>query len=468
MGIKVGINGFGRIGRMVFRAGLKNPNIEFVAVNDPFMTPDYMAYMLKYDTMHGRYDGTIEYDENSITVDGKKVLFFAEMDPKNIPWGKVGADYVVESTGVFLTKEKAQAHIDGGAKKVIMSAPSKDDTPMFVMGVNQNTYTKDMTFVSNASCTTNCLAPIAKVLDESFGIVEGLMTTVHSATGTQKVVDGPSKKDWRGGRAACGNIIPSTTGAAKAVGKVYPKLNGKLTGISMRVPTLDVSVVDLTCNLAKPATKEDICAAMKAASEKPLAEGGLKGVLGYTEDAVVSSDFLGDERTSIFDANAGVYLTDTFVKVVSWYDNEWGYSNKLLMLIEHMAEVDNNNLNIMQDMYLFGVVYKGYFRDPTIITPAEVLHAATRAGALSQGRDDSGLLAVGMRADLCVLNTDTPQFTPMTSAACNVIYAAQGADIRMTMVDGEVLYRDGEFKTIDIEKVKAEVQRRTDSILSRL
>ena len=326
MGIKVGINGFGRIGRMVFRAGLKNPNIEFVAVNDPFMTPDYMAYMLKYDTMHGRYDGTIEYDENSITVDGKKVQFFAEMDPKNIPWGKVGADYVVESTGVFLTKEKAQA---------------KDDTPMFVMGVNQDTYTKDMTFVSNASCTTNCLAPIAKVLDEAFGITEGLMTTVHSATGTQKVVDGPSKKDWRGGRAACGNIIPSTTGAAKAVGKVYPKLNGKLTGISMRVPTLDVSVVDLTANLAKPATKEDICAAMKAASEKPLAEGGLAGVLGYTEDAVVSSDFLGDERTSIFDANAGVYLTDTFVKVVSWYDNEWGYSNKLLMLIEHMAEVDN-------------------------------------------------------------------------------------------------------------------------------
>ena len=245
------------------------------------------------------------------------------------------------AAGVFLTKEKAQAHIDGGAKKVIMSAPSKDDTPMFVMGVNQNTHTKDMTFVSNASCTTNCLAPIAKVLDEAFGITEGLMTTVHSATGTQKVVDGPSKKDWRGGRAACGNIIPSTTGAAKAVGKVYPKLNGKLTGISMRVPTLDVSVVDLTANLAKPATKEDICAAMKAASEKPLSEGGLKGVLGYTEDAVVSSDFLGDERTSIFDANAGVYLTDTFVKVVSWYDNEWGYSNKLLMLIEHMAEVDN-------------------------------------------------------------------------------------------------------------------------------
>ena len=335
MGIKVGINGFGRIGRMVFRAGLSNPNIEFVALNDPFMTPDYMAYMLRYDTMHGQYEGTIEYTENSIIVDGKEVKFFACMDPKDIPWGEVGADYVVESTGVFLTKEKAQAHIDAGAKKVIMSAPSKDDTPMFVMGVNQDTYTKDMTFVSNASCTTNCLAPIAKVLDEAFGITEGLMTTVHSATGTQKVVDGPSKKDWRGGRAACGNIIPSSTGAAKAVGKVYPKLNGKLTGMSMRVPTLDVSVVDLTCNLAKPATYEEICAAMKAASE-----GELKGILGYTEDMVVSSDFLGDARTSIFDAKAGIALTDTFVKVVSWYDNEWGYSNKLLMLIEHMAKVD--------------------------------------------------------------------------------------------------------------------------------
>src|SRR5699024_273714 len=321
---------------MVFRAGLKNPNIEFVAVNDPFMTPDYMAYMLKYDTMHGRYDGTIEYTDDAIIVDGKKVLFFAEMDPKNIPWGKVGADYVVESTGVFLTKEKAQAHIDGGAKKVIMSAPSKDDTPMFVMGVNQDAYTKDMTFVSNASCTTNCLAPIAKVLDEAFGITEGLMTTVHSATGTQKVVDGPSKKDWRGGRAACGNIIPSSTGAAKAVGKVYPKLNGKLTGMSMRVPTLDVSVVDLTCNLAKPATYDEICAAMKEASE-----GELKGVLGYTEDAVVSSDFLGDTRTSIFDAKAGIALTDTFVKVVSWYDNEVGYSNKVLELIKHMYSVDH-------------------------------------------------------------------------------------------------------------------------------
>ena len=340
MSIKVGINGFGRIGRMVFRASLNHPEIEIVGIND-LCPADYLAYMLKYDTMHGRCEAEIGYTENAIVVNGKEIPVSAERNPADLPWGKLGAEYVVESTGLFLTKEKAEAHIAAGAKYVVMSAPSKDDTPMFVMGVNQNTYTKDMTFVSNASCTTNCLAPIAKVLDEAFGITEGLMTTVHSATGTQKVVDGPSKKDWRGGRAACGNIIPSTTGAAKAVGKVYPKLNGKLTGISMRVPTLDVSVVDLTANLAKPATKEDICAAMKAASEKPLSEGGLKGVLGYTEDAVVSSDFLGDERTSIFDANAGVYLTDTFVKVVSWYDNEWGYSNKLLMLIEHMAEVDN-------------------------------------------------------------------------------------------------------------------------------
>ena len=340
--IKVGINGFGRIGRMVFRAAVQNfsNDIEIVGIND-LLEPEYLAYMLKYDSVHGKFEADVKVDGSNLIVNGKKIRLTAEKNPADLKWNEVGADVVVESTGLFLTKELAGAHIQAGAKKVIMSAPSKDDTPMFVMGVNQNTYTKDMTFVSNASCTTNCLAPIAKVLDESFGIVEGLMTTVHSATGTQKVVDGPSKKDWRGGRAACGNIIPSTTGAAKAVGKVYPKLNGKLTGISMRVPTLDVSVVDLTCNLAKPATKEDICAAMKAASEKPLSEGGLKGVLGYTEDAVVSSDFLGDERTSIFDANAGVYLTDTFVKVVSWYDNEWGYSNKLLMLIEHMAEVDN-------------------------------------------------------------------------------------------------------------------------------
>ncbi|MGI6031414.1 MAG: type I glyceraldehyde-3-phosphate dehydrogenase [Eubacteriales bacterium] len=339
MAIKVGINGFGRIGRMVFRAGLSNPEIEFVAVNDPFMTPDYMAYMLRYDTVHGQYKGTIEYTDDSIIVDGKEVKFFACMNPAEIPWGKVGADYVVESTGVFTTTEKASAHIAGGAKKVIISAPSAD-APMFVMGVNQNTYTKDMNVVSNASCTTNCLAPIAKVLDEEFGIVEGLMTTVHSTTGTQKTVDGPSKKDWRGGRAAAGNIIPSSTGAAKAVGKVYPKLNGKLTGMSMRVPTLDVSVVDLTANLAKPASYADICAAMKKYSETPVSEGGLKGILGYTSDDVVSSDFLGDPRTSIFDEKAGIQLTDTFVKVVSWYDNEWGYSNKLLNLIQHMAEVD--------------------------------------------------------------------------------------------------------------------------------
>ena len=340
--IKVGINGFGRIGRMVFRAAVQNfsNDIEIVGIND-LLEPEYLAYMLKYDSVHGKFEADVKVDGSNLIVNGKKIRLTAEKNPADLKWNEVGADVVVESTGLFLTKELAGAHIQAGAKKVIMSAPSKDDTPMFVMGVNQNTYTKDMTFVSNASCTTNCLAPIAKVLDEAFGIKEGLMTTVHSTTGTQKTVDGPSKKDWRGGRAACGNIIPSTTGAAKAVGKVYPKLRGKLTGISMRVPTLDVSVVDLTCNLAKPATKEDICAAMKAASEKPLSEGGLKGVLGYTEDAVVSSDFLGDERTSIFDANAGVYLTDTFVKVVSWYDNEWGYSNKLLMLIEHMAEVDN-------------------------------------------------------------------------------------------------------------------------------
>ena len=327
MSIKVGINGFGRIGRLVFRAGIGRDDIEFVGINDPFMTPDYMAYMLRYDTMHGQFDGTIEYDENSITVNGKKVSFFACMNPADIPWGQVGAEYVVESTGLFLTQEKAQAHIDAGAKKVVMSAPSKDATPMFVMGVNQDTYTSDMTFVSNASCTTNCLAPIAKVLNDNWGITDGLMTTVHSTTATQKTVDGPSKKDWRGGRAASGNIIPSSTGAAKAVGKVIPSLNGKLTGMSMRVPTLDVSVVDLTVNLAKPAKYEEICAAMKKASE-----GELKGILGYTEDAVVSSDFLGDTRTSIFDATAGIALTDTFVKVVSWYDNEMGYSNKVLAI----------------------------------------------------------------------------------------------------------------------------------------
>jgi glyceraldehyde 3-phosphate dehydrogenase len=336
MSIKVGINGFGRIGRLVFRAGINRPDIEFVGINDPFMTPDYMAYMLRYDTVHGQFDGTIEYDDTSITVNGKKVNFYACMEPKDIPWGKIGAEYVVESTGQFLTKEKAQAHIDAGAKKVVMSAPSKDDTPMFVMGVNNTSYDPSMTFVSNASCTTNCLAPIAKVLHDHWGITDGLMTTVHSTTATQKTVDGPSKKDWRGGRAAAGNIIPSSTGAAKAVGKVIPSLNGKLTGMSMRVPTLDVSVVDLTVNLAKPAKYDEICAAMKAASE-----GELKGILGYTEDAVVSSDFIGDTRTSIFDADAGIALTDTFVKVVSWYDNEIGYSNKVLDLIAYMSSVDH-------------------------------------------------------------------------------------------------------------------------------
>ena len=333
--IKIGINGFGRIGRLVFRASLNHPNVEVVGIND-LITPDYMAYMLKYDTMQGKFDGTVDYTDHSIIVNGHEVATFCEKDKVNIPWGKLGAEYIVESTGLFLTKEKAQGHLDAGAKKVVMSAPAKDDTPMFVCGVNLDKYTKDMNFVSNASCTTNCLAPIAKVLNDNFGIKEGLMTTVHSTTATQKTVDGPSAKDWRGGRAAAGNIIPSTTGAAKAVGKVIPELNGRLTGISMRVPTLDVSVVDLTVNLEKPATKEAICAAMKAASE-----GELKGVLGYTEDAVVSSDFLGDARTSIFDANAGVYLTDTFVKVVSWYDNEWGYSNKVVDLIEHMYTVDH-------------------------------------------------------------------------------------------------------------------------------
>ena len=330
---KIGINGFGRIGRFVFRASTQREDVEVVAIND-LLPVDYMAYMLKYDTMHGRFEGTVDYDleKSELIVNGKRIRVTACKNPAEIAWGAVGAEYVVESTGLFLTEEKAQAHIEAGAKYVVMSAPSKDATPMFVVGVNDDKYA-GQTFVSNASCTTNCLAPIAKVLNDKFGIVEGLMTTVHSTTATQKTVDGPSMKDWRGGRAASGNIIPSTTGAAKAVGKVIPELNGKLTGISMRVPTLDVSVVDLTCNLAKPATKEDICAAMKEASE-----GELKGVLGYTEDAVVSSDFLGCPLTSIFDANAGVYLTDKFVKVISWYDNEIGYSNKVLDLIARMKK----------------------------------------------------------------------------------------------------------------------------------
>jgi glyceraldehyde 3-phosphate dehydrogenase len=333
--IKIGINGFGRIGRLVFRASLEHDNVEVVGIND-LLTPDYMAYMLKYDTVHGRFQGTVDYTDDSIIVNGRKIPVFCEKVPANLPWGKVGAEYVVESTGLFLTQETAQGHIDAGAKHVVMSAPSKDSTPMFVMGVNHKTYDSSMTFVSNASCTTNCLAPIAKVLHDNFGITDGLMTTIHAVTATQKTVDGPSMKDWRGGRAASGNIIPSSTGAAKAVGKVIPELNGKLTGMSMRVPTLDVSVVDLTVNLAKPAKYSEICEAMKAA-----AEGELKGILDYTEDAVVSSDFLHDPHTSIFDAKAGIALTDTFVKVVAWYDNEWGYSNKVVDLIRYMYSVDH-------------------------------------------------------------------------------------------------------------------------------
>ena len=330
--IKIGINGFGRIGRMVFRAACtQTDKYEIVGIND-LCPVDYLAYMLKYDTMHGQFKGTIEADveKSLLIVNGHAIRVTAEKDPANLKWNEVGAEYVVESTGLFLTEEKAKAPLAAGAKYVVMSAPSKDATPMFVCGVNTDTYAGQK-IVSNASCTTNCLAPIAKVLNDKFGITDGLMTTVHSTTATQKTVDGPSMKDWRGGRAASGNIIPSSTGAAKAVGKVIPSLNGKLTGMSMRVPTLDVSVVDLTVNLAKPAKYEEICAAMKEASE-----GELKGVLGYTEDAVVSSDFLGDPRTSIFDKAAGIALTDTFVKVVSWYDNEWGYSNKVLDLISVM------------------------------------------------------------------------------------------------------------------------------------
>ena len=341
---KVGINGFGRIGRFVFRAAQTRNDIEIVGIND-LCPATYLAYMLKYDTMHGMFNGTIEAEAfvdaegkvngGKLIVNGKTIRVTAEKNPADLKWNEVGAEYVVESTGLFLTKEKAQAHIQAGAKYVVMSAPSKDDTPMFVCGVNEKTYVKGTQFVSNASCTTNCLAPIAKVLNDNWGIADGLMTTVHSTTATQKTVDGPSLKDWRGGRAAAGNIIPSSTGAAKAVGKVIPELNGKLTGMSFRVPTLDVSVVDLTVNLKKPAKYADICAAMKKASE-----GELKGILGYTEEDVVSSDFLGCPLTSIFDAKAGIALTDTFVKVVSWYDNEIGYSNKVLNLIAHMAQVN--------------------------------------------------------------------------------------------------------------------------------
>ena len=335
MSIKIGINGFGRIGKLAFQAALSREGVEIVAINDPFIAADYMAYMVKYDTVHGRFNGTISAEEGKLVVNGKEIKVYNEMDPKNIPWGENGVDYVLECSGAFTTMEKAQAHLEAGAKKVIISAPSKD-APMFVMGVNNDTYTPDMNIISNASCTTNCLAPLAKVINDNFGIKDGLMSTVHATTATQKTVDGASKKDWRGGRSAAGNIIPSSTGAAKAVGKVIPALNGKLTGMSFRVPTLDVSVVDLTCNLEKPASYEEICAAVKKASENEL-----KGILEYTDEPVVSSDFLGDPHTSIFDAAAGIQLTDTFVKLVAWYDNEWGYSHKLVDLACYMSTKDN-------------------------------------------------------------------------------------------------------------------------------
>lgn len=331
MTTKVGINGFGRIGRFVLRAAFERNDIEIVGIND-LLDADYMAYMLKYDSTHGKFDGTVEVNKDQLVVNGKSIRVTSERDPADLAWDKVGAEVVVDATGLFLTDESARKHITAGAKKVVLSAPSKDATPMFVMGVNHQEYA-GQDIVSNASCTTNCLAPLAKVLNDNFGIVDGLMTTVHATTSTQRTVDGPSSKDWRGGRGASQNIIPSSTGAAKAVGKVIPELNGKLTGMAFRVPTANVSVVDLTVNLAKPATYEEICAAMKAASE-----GEMKGVMGYTEDAVVSQDFIGDVRTSVFDATAGIALTDTFVKLVSWYDNEIGYSNKVLDLVTHISK----------------------------------------------------------------------------------------------------------------------------------
>jgi len=336
MAVKVGINGFGRIGRLVFRASVQNPAIDVVGINDPFIDLEYMVYMLRYDTVHGRFDGDVSIKGDKLVVNGKEIAVYACMDPADIPWSSCGADYIVESTGKFTTTDTAKAHFTGGAKKVVISAPSAD-APMFVMGVNQDSYKKDMDIVSNASCTTNCLAPLAKVIHDNFGIIEGLMTTVHSITATQLTVDGPSRKDWRGGRAAAHNIIPSSTGAAKAVGKVIPSLNGKLTGMSLRVPTPDVSVVDLTCRLEKAASYDDIKAVMKKAAASPEWEG----IIGYTEDKVVSSDFYTDPRTSIFDAEAGISLNDHFVKLVAWYDNEWGYSNKILDLVAHMATVDS-------------------------------------------------------------------------------------------------------------------------------
>ena len=331
--IKAGINGFGRIGRLAFRAAMANENVEIVGINAPDKSPELIAYTIKYDTVHGRYNGTVSYDESAVIVDGKRIPLLSKRNASELPWGELGAEYVMECTGKFLTTESAQAHIDAGASVVILSGPSKDATPMFVMGVNNDKYTTDMKVISNASCTTNCLSPIAKVLNDNWGIVEGLMTTVHAGTATQKTVDAFSPKNWRLGRASFDNIIPSTTGAAKAVGKVIPELNGKLTGMSLRIPTADVSLVDLTCRLEKPAKYDEICAAMKAAVEGPMA-----GVLGYTDEEVVSSDFRTDARTSIFDAKAGISLNDNFVKVVAWYDNEWGYSNKM---VELMCYVDS-------------------------------------------------------------------------------------------------------------------------------
>ncbi|KAH6620939.1 glyceraldehyde-3-phosphate dehydrogenase [Chaetomium sp. MPI-SDFR-AT-0129] len=337
MAIKVGINGFGRIGRIVFRNAVEHPDVEIVAVNDPFIEPKYAEYMLKYDSTHGVFNGTIAVDGSDLVVNGKKVKFYTERDPAAIPWKETGAEYIVESTGVFTTTEKASAHLKGGAKRVIISAPSAD-APMYVMGVNEKTYDGKASVISNASCTTNCLAPLAKVINDKFGIVEGLMTTVHSYTATQKTVDGPSGKDWRGGRGAAQNIIPSSTGAAKAVGKVIPELNGKLTGMSFRVPTSNVSVVDLTARLRDEATYDEIKAALKEASEGPL-----KGILGYTEDEIVSSDLNGNPNSSIFDAKAGISLNKNFVKLVSWYDNEWGYSRRVLDLLAYVAKADGSN-----------------------------------------------------------------------------------------------------------------------------